>query len=70
VELYFCFYRFAGEHFCQSGRSKLLMTGSVVEVWYKLLLEIFAAIPGTAVRSSSDPLMERQTDISNCIEHY
>jgi len=64
VELYFCFYRFAGQHFCQSGYSKLLMTESVVEVWCNLLLEIFTAIPGAVLRSSSDPLMERETSLT------
>jgi len=37
------------------------MTEITVEVWYKLLLGIFTALPGTALRSSSDPPMERQT---------
>lgn len=37
----------------------VLMNESVVVVRYNLVLEIFTAIPGTAVRISSDPLMER-----------
>jgi len=42
------------------------MTEIAVEVWYNLLLllEIFTAIPGTALRSNSDPLMERQTSVT------
>jgi hypothetical protein len=35
------------------------MNESVVVVQYNLMLEIFTTIPGTAVRISSDPLMER-----------
>jgi len=41
------------------------MTEIAVEVWCNLLLlEIFTAIPGTALRSSSDPPMERQTSVT------
>jgi len=40
------------------------MTESVVEVWCNLLLEIFTAIPGAVLRSSSDPLMERETSLT------